>query len=219
MSVNSHPSSSATPRKVPVQQRSARTVALILDAGARIFEERGYSGATTNHVAEAAGVSIGSLYQYFPNKDALLVGLESRHLDHAAAELAHLADRWRSDEPDPQQWALTFVSALVVLNDTPLHLLIYDLAPGLPELRTRAAKPCSSSSDRSGPNVDVPAGPPRRVRDLPSTLVARRSFRRWRRRWVRSPGDQNGQRVLGWRPRVPAGGRGAGALPSRSSAP
>ena len=137
MSVNSHPSSSATPRKAPRQHRSARTVAHILDAAARIFEERGYSGTTTNHVAEAAGVSIGSVYQYFPNKDALLVGLESRHLDHAATELSLLADRWRADEPDPQQWANSFVSALVVLNDSPLHLLIYDLAPGLPELRSR----------------------------------------------------------------------------------
>jgi AcrR family transcriptional regulator len=61
-----------SPRKKPVQDRSQITVEALVDAAARIFRERGYEAATTNHVAELAGVSVGSLYQYFPNKLALL---------------------------------------------------------------------------------------------------------------------------------------------------
>lgn len=60
-----------TPRKQPRQRRSAVTVAAILEAAARILETTGYDGYTTNAVAARAGVSVGSLYQYFPNRDAI----------------------------------------------------------------------------------------------------------------------------------------------------
>ncbi len=62
----------ATPRKLPKQERSQATVEAILTATARILTEKGYDQFTTNRVAELAGVSIGSLYQYFPNKEALI---------------------------------------------------------------------------------------------------------------------------------------------------
>jgi AcrR family transcriptional regulator len=64
-----------SPRKSPVQRRSTETLEVILEAAARILEENGFEGFNTNAIAEKAGVSIGSLYQYFPNKDALLSGL------------------------------------------------------------------------------------------------------------------------------------------------
>jgi AcrR family transcriptional regulator len=67
--------SSTTPRKTPRQERSLRTVERILDAAAHIFHEQGYAGATTNDIADEANLSIGSIYQYFPNKDAVLVAL------------------------------------------------------------------------------------------------------------------------------------------------
>ncbi|MCP3138759.1 TetR/AcrR family transcriptional regulator [Pyxidicoccus xibeiensis] len=51
----------------------------ILEAAARVFDRHGYEGATTNRIAETAGVSVGSVYQYFPNKDALLTALHERH--------------------------------------------------------------------------------------------------------------------------------------------
>src|SRR6185295_18754704 len=68
------------PRKRPVQARSQRTVDAVLKAAAQVFTRRGYAGATTNHIAERAGVSVGSLYEYFPSKDALLVALMEAHL-------------------------------------------------------------------------------------------------------------------------------------------
>lgn len=79
-----------TPRKSPRQERSRRTVARILDAAAHVFHEQGYSAATTNDIADEAGVSIGSLYQYFPNKDALLVALTQQHIESATAGLVDL---------------------------------------------------------------------------------------------------------------------------------
>jgi AcrR family transcriptional regulator len=63
------------PRKTPVQRRSVETVALILEAAAHILERDGLSRFNTNAVAIRAGVSIGSLYQFFPGKDAILAAL------------------------------------------------------------------------------------------------------------------------------------------------
>jgi AcrR family transcriptional regulator len=63
------------PRKTPVQSRSRATCDAILEAAARILEVGGLTALTTNEVARRAGVSIGSLYQYFPDKQAILAEL------------------------------------------------------------------------------------------------------------------------------------------------
>lgn len=68
-----------TPRKQPKQARSQAMVEAILAATARILVGRGYARTNTNLVAEEAGISVGSLYQYFPNKEALIVALHDRH--------------------------------------------------------------------------------------------------------------------------------------------
>ena len=73
------------PRKSPVQRRSKEMVEAILDAAARLFAAGGLAGMTTNAVAELAGVSIGSLYQYFPNKLALVRGVYERHRSRVRA--------------------------------------------------------------------------------------------------------------------------------------
>lgn len=70
-----------TRRKRPVQARARQTVQAILDATAQVLVELGYHGATTNHIAQRAGVSIGSLYQYFPHKEALVLELGVRYMD------------------------------------------------------------------------------------------------------------------------------------------
>lgn len=71
----------ANPRKLPRQARSKATVDAVVTAAAQVLIEQGYEGATTMRVAERAGVSIGSLYQYFPNKESLIVVLIERHAD------------------------------------------------------------------------------------------------------------------------------------------
>ncbi|APR82208.1 Transcriptional regulator, TetR family protein [Minicystis rosea] len=63
------------PRKRPQQARSQRMVDTLLEATARVLAERGFEGATTKEIARVAGVSIGSLYQYFPTKEALVAAL------------------------------------------------------------------------------------------------------------------------------------------------
>lgn len=69
-------------RKQPTQARSRGVVEAILEAAARIFDDRGYELTTTNEVAAVAGVSVGSLYQYFQSKDALITALHERHIEH-----------------------------------------------------------------------------------------------------------------------------------------
>ena len=67
------------PRRIPRQARSRALVEVILEATARVLAERGYAGTNTNLVAERAGVSVGSVYQYFPNKDSLITALHEQH--------------------------------------------------------------------------------------------------------------------------------------------
>jgi AcrR family transcriptional regulator len=68
-----------SPRKRPLQRRAQETVDAILDATAHILVRDGYDNLSTNRVAEKAGVSIGSLYQYFPNREALVGELVDRY--------------------------------------------------------------------------------------------------------------------------------------------
>jgi AcrR family transcriptional regulator len=69
------------PRRKPLQVRAELTRERILTAAAHVFAEHGYAAGTTNRIAERARISIGSLYQYFPNKDAILAQLLIRHID------------------------------------------------------------------------------------------------------------------------------------------
>ncbi|SEF25230.1 DNA-binding transcriptional regulator, AcrR family [Amycolatopsis pretoriensis] len=86
------------PRKQPRQVRAELTRQRILTAAAHVFGDHGYAAGTTNRIAERAGISIGSLYQYFPNKDAILAELLVRHLDDGAA----IAERVQREElPGP----------------------------------------------------------------------------------------------------------------------
>jgi AcrR family transcriptional regulator len=82
------PRSPLRPRKSPIQSRSADTVAAIIEAAAQILEKEGFNGFNTNAVAERAGVSIGSLYQYFPGKDALVVALMKREAKRFRDDMA-----------------------------------------------------------------------------------------------------------------------------------
>jgi len=81
-----------SPRKEPAQSRAAATVHAILEGAANLLERQGLEGYTTNEIAARAGVSIGSLYQYFPNKDAVTIALIEREMtgmvDEVIAALA-----------------------------------------------------------------------------------------------------------------------------------
>lgn len=68
------------PRKLPTQERSRATVDAIMQAATYILVKFGWERLTTNAIAERAGVNIGSLYQYFPNKQAIIAELQRRHV-------------------------------------------------------------------------------------------------------------------------------------------
>lgn len=80
-------------RRRPKQARSRATVDTILEAAAEILTEHGPQGATTNRIAERAGVSVGTLYQYFSSKKALFMALGERFLGNLRAAVANLGER------------------------------------------------------------------------------------------------------------------------------
>jgi AcrR family transcriptional regulator len=128
------PDSRTEARKSPSQERSRRTVERILDTAARIFHEQGYAGATTNDVADEAGVSVGSLYQYFPNKDALLVALTGRHIESTTSGLTHLLSRMSANAGFDTiiRQVVDFLVEQHDLDD--LHLLVMHQAPRTNEI-------------------------------------------------------------------------------------
>ena len=79
-------------RKQPVQQRSAKRVEQMLEACAALIDELGYDGVTTTLIAERAGVAVGSLYQFFPDKRAVVQALTKRHLDHFTQQIEERLD-------------------------------------------------------------------------------------------------------------------------------
>jgi AcrR family transcriptional regulator len=103
----------ANMRKQPRQQRSKLMVEAILQAAAETFAKLGYAHTTTNKIAERAGVSVGSLYQYFPDKDSLLEALLAGHHQ----QLEQILRRALADLADDA----------VSLSDT-LHRLLTDLS-------------------------------------------------------------------------------------------
>lgn len=129
------------PRKVPAQRRSAETVEAILGAAARTFVSRGFRGATTNHVAKRAGVSIGTLYEYFPGKEALAAALIERHLERAEARFAERAAALATAQPRPSvsELASAMVRTMIELHeDAPrLHRVLFEEVPHPPALRAR----------------------------------------------------------------------------------
>lgn len=78
-------------RKTPRQQRSSFTVEMILEAATQLLDAEG-AGLTTNGIAERAGVSVGSIYQYFGDKQAIFDELARRHLESAGARLTTILD-------------------------------------------------------------------------------------------------------------------------------
>jgi AcrR family transcriptional regulator len=79
-------------RRKPLQERSQVTVDAILEATARILVEEGYARASTNHIAERAGISIGSLYHYFAGKDAIVDALAERVAERQIAAMVGALD-------------------------------------------------------------------------------------------------------------------------------
>jgi AcrR family transcriptional regulator len=78
-------SKEAPKRRIPQQDRGERRVAKVLEAAAAVIAEQGYEAATMTQMAERAGASIGALYQYFPNKEAIAAALRRQFGDEMEA--------------------------------------------------------------------------------------------------------------------------------------
>ncbi len=117
------------PRKRPRQARSQATVDAILEATARVLRAEGYGKATTNRIAQVAGVSVGSLYQYFPNKDALVTALVEQHISQMlqilTVGLTELADA------PLQEVARVLVGRMIQVHsvDPALHIVLTEQIP------------------------------------------------------------------------------------------
>jgi AcrR family transcriptional regulator len=130
------PAKTSDTRRRPRQRRSRETVDAILEAAARVFAEKGRAGGTTNHIARAAGVSIGSLYEYFGDKDAILIALVERQVEEmvSAVEqaLAVPADEGAALEPLLRRFVETMLR--VHEHEPDLYRVAFDEAEHPPEL-------------------------------------------------------------------------------------
>jgi AcrR family transcriptional regulator len=134
-----------SPRKEPRQERAKATVDAILLATARVLVKEGYDRASTNRVADAAGVSVGSLYQYFPSKEALVLALIERH---SRQMLAFLEAQAAAGQPDAslRDVVRNVVHAMVEAHrvDPRLHRVLMEQVP-----RIGALKRLSELDDRA----------------------------------------------------------------------
>ena len=104
--------STIKPRKIPAQARSRVTVDAIIQATTYILTEVGWDGLTTNAIAERAGVNIGSLYQFFPNKEAVVAELQRLHAVATHAELTKVLEQLK--ERSTFREVLTLIIEMVV---------------------------------------------------------------------------------------------------------
>ena len=117
------------PRKRPRQERSAATVDALLTATAQVLVKEGYDHASTNKIARRAGVSIGSLYQYFPGKEALVLALARRNGEEEIALIRGALNRL-GKAPLPET-ARVLVQALIEVhrNDPELQKVFITQVP------------------------------------------------------------------------------------------
>jgi AcrR family transcriptional regulator len=124
------------PRKTPTQRRAHETRARILDAARAVFATDGYAAGTTNRIAAKADLSVGSLYQYFPNKDAILIELVRDHVADGAERLATALATAEAEALDLDTTIHHVVAALVEVHagDPRLHQVLFEESPRPPSL-------------------------------------------------------------------------------------
>jgi AcrR family transcriptional regulator len=154
------------PRKFPQQSRAKASVDPMIEASIQLLLDGGYERFTTARAAERAGVSVGSLYQYFPNKAALASAVIARCCDNfLIAFNAALSERHRVTLSDCV--AAIVEVTLISHHLTPeLHRVVFDLAPRIgveaktqyvSETTTRAIEGMlRSHTDEISPDIDIP---------------------------------------------------------------
>jgi AcrR family transcriptional regulator len=159
----------AETRKTPQQRRSREMVERILAAGRTVVLRDGYDAASTNRIAAEAGVSPGSLYQYFPNKDAVLSAIVGRYSDDVSERItAALADRF--DETGPEMVRATLEALLDALEENAELLRI--VADELPRKENQARAEALEQGVTGLVSAYLAARPPELRSDLAPTTAA-----------------------------------------------
>lgn len=122
------------PRKEPKQERSRATVEALLEATARALVRQGYEGTTTVRIAEESGYGVGSLYDYFPNKEALVAALIERHANEmlSLVEASFLAHADSPPHVAVRAWVEGGVRAN--LSSPELHKVLVEQVPRVGDL-------------------------------------------------------------------------------------
>jgi AcrR family transcriptional regulator len=113
------------PRKSPVQARSTASVDAILEATIQVLLDVGKERLTTTRVASRAGVSVGTLYQYFPNKSALLQAALKRHLDRVAEAVERVCREQEGNSVESMATALVDAFLRAKMNDGKTSVALY----------------------------------------------------------------------------------------------
>lgn len=136
---------------------------MLLAAAAQVFEQEGYFETTTNKIAERAGVSIGSLYQYFPNKEALVVALAEQYLRDVEVRVAATFRRMAEERSTLETLLWELVRLIVDARNPDLFRELFERSPRSPELLTllrdtqrRTARRLSGELCRVGVTMDDP---------------------------------------------------------------
>lgn len=106
-------SHSAPPRRIPSQARSEQTIRIIFEAAAQVLNDSGEAALTTNRIAQRAGVSIGTLYQYFDSKEAIVLAMLARERGQVMSTLDILLTNADSTSPDPRLVLRAFIRRYV----------------------------------------------------------------------------------------------------------
>lgn len=123
------PAPRVSPRKRPVQDRSRHTVLSILEATAQVLVAQGYEKTNTGAIAERAGVSIGTLYQYYPNKQSLVADLIALHVAELVDAVQNALTRSRSQPVDGMLRAVVKASVDAHRMNPALHKVIIEQVP------------------------------------------------------------------------------------------
>lgn len=153
------------PRKIPRQARSRASVDAILEGCARILERDGYESLTTNRIAETAGVGIGTLYEFFPNREGVVLALASQRLDRLAVEVQEGLAQAEVLQPSAALELLLRRIVRAVAADRALYRALLGEARFLrarPEMRGALAaffELGRLATERAGPRVSLPDPP------------------------------------------------------------
>lgn len=116
-----------SPRKSPTQARSLSTVQVILEATIQVLISQGLVNLTSARVAERAGVSVGSIYQYYPNKQALLVAVLTQHLETVIHAVEEACDEQHGKTLDAMGLAITSAFVAVKMQRPEVSRALYAL--------------------------------------------------------------------------------------------